>query len=153
MPVPRSTPRTCLSSWNDTLPGGSWHASLAWLTSNPNRSEASSRANLPAQWHPDAEASPVGDVRRAGPGAVEEFFSRDVPNAASLTDNFAAATDAKTQVIGIQADMSEFDWNAFGDEIWLRHSGFQNFAVEVTVDSATSGIFTTMLVKNPALSN
>lgn len=135
--------------------------------------------------------------------AVEEFFARNEANVTWLKDSFAAAKDAPALVLGIQADMFEFDWNAFGDETWLRHSGFQSFgtalieeaaaygepvllvygdshvyrqsrpfptkapnvlalevpgeaqmhAVEVTVDTATSGVFSTMLVKNEALSN
>lgn len=133
--------------------------------------------------------------------AVTEFMARDAANVKWLDESFAAAKDSKALVLGIQADMFEFDWNEFGDETWLRHAGFINFgnklielsaaygkpvllvygdshmyhesrpfptkapnvlalevpgeklmhAVEVTVDTATSGVFSTMLVKNPAL--
>ena len=133
--------------------------------------------------------------------AVEEFFARNEANIAWLSESFAAAADANAVVIGIQANMFEFDWNEFGDETWLRHSGFQAFgnalieaaaaydkpvlliygdshvyrvarpfptkapnvlalevpgdaemhAVEVTVDTTTSGVFSTFLVKNDAL--
>lgn len=136
------------------------------------------------------------------PKAVAEFFARDAANVAWLKDSFAAARDAKALVIGIQADMFEFDWEA-ADESWLRHSGFLNFgnalieeaaafgkpvllvygdshtyrsgrpfptkapnvlslevpgekqmdAVEITIDTDTSGVFSTALIKNPALSN
>lgn len=135
--------------------------------------------------------------------AVEEFFARDAADLAWLTESFAAAKDAKALVIAMQADMFEFDWNAFDDETWLRHSGFGNLgpalvkeaaafgkpvllvygdshvfragrpfpttapnvlslevpgeeamhAVEVTVDPSTTGVFSTMLVKNPALAD
>lgn len=137
------------------------------------------------------------------PKAVAEFFARDAANTAWLKESFAAAGEAKALVVAMQADMFEFDWNAFGDETWLRHSGFAGFgpaliaeaaafgkpvllvygdshtfragrpfptrapnvlslevpgeaqmdAVEVTVDTATTGVFSTALVKNPALSN
>lgn len=137
------------------------------------------------------------------PRAVEEFFARDAANLAWLKESFAAARDAKALVIAMQADMFEFDWNAFGDETWLRHSGFANVgpaliaeaaafgkpvllvygdshtfragrpfpttapnvlslevpgekqmdAVEITIDTATSGVFSTALVRNPALAN
>jgi hypothetical protein len=133
--------------------------------------------------------------------AVEEFFARDAANIAWLEESFAAAKDAKALVIAIQADMFEFDWNEFGDETFLRHSGFANFgtrlielsaefgapvllvygdshvfrsarpfptrapnvlalevpgeaqmhAVEVTIDPATSGVFSTALIVNPAV--
>ena len=133
--------------------------------------------------------------------AVQEFMARDKANIAWLQETFAAAKDAKALVLGIQADMFEFDWNAEGDYTWLRHSGFTNFgtelkaqaaafgkpvlliygdshtyrigrpfplaaanvmslevpgeeqmhAVEVTVDTATSGVFSTNLVMNPAM--
>ncbi len=134
--------------------------------------------------------------------AVDEFFARNEADVAWLKDSFAAAKDSKALVLGIQADMFEFDWTA-GEETWLRHSGFQTFgktlieeaaafgkpvllvygdshtyrqsrpfplgapnvlalevpgeeqmhAVEITVDTATSGVFSTMLVRNAALSN
>ncbi len=133
--------------------------------------------------------------------AVNEFFARDAANIAWLDESFAAAADSRALVLSIQADMFEFDWNAFGDETFLRHSGFQNFgnklielsaaygkpvllvygdshvfrqlrpfptkapnvlalevpgedvmhAVEVTTDTATSGVFSVSLVVNPAV--
>jgi hypothetical protein len=134
--------------------------------------------------------------------AVDEFFARNDADIAWLKASFAAAKDQKALVLGIQADMFEFDWTA-ADETWLRHSGFQSFgktlieeaaafgkpvllvygdshtyrqtrpfplgapnvlalevpgeeqmhAVEVTVDTATTGVFSTMLIRNEALSN
>lgn len=137
------------------------------------------------------------------PKAVAEFFARDAADVKWINDSFAAAKDSKAVVIGIQANMFEFDWNAEGDETWLRHSGFQNVgeaiienaakfgkpvllvygdshvysngrpfptrapnvmslevpgekhmdAVEVTIDPETSGVFSTTLIKNPALTN
>jgi hypothetical protein len=133
--------------------------------------------------------------------AVTEFMARDAANIKWLEESFAAAKDSKALVLGIQADMFEFDWNEFGDETWLRHAGFINFgpklielsaaygkpvllvygdshmyreqrpfptkapnvlalevpgeklmnAVEVTVDTATTGVFSTTFVQNPAL--
>lgn len=135
--------------------------------------------------------------------AVQEFFARDAANLAWLDESFAAATTSNALVLSIQADMFEFDWNEFGDETFLRHSGFQNFgtrlielsaaygkpvllvfgdshvfrqmrpfptkapnvmglevpgddamhAVEVTVDTTTSGVFSVMQVTNPALAS
>ncbi len=137
------------------------------------------------------------------PKAVAEFFARDAANVNWVNDSFANAKDAKAVVIGMQANMFEFDWNSANDETWLRHSGFSNIgtaiienaakfgkpvllvygdshvysngrpfpnkaanvmslqvpgekdmhAVEVTIDTATSGVFSTSLIKNPALSN
>jgi hypothetical protein len=135
------------------------------------------------------------------PAAVAEFFTRNAADIAWLEESFAAAAGSQALVLAIQADMFEFDWNAFGDETWLRHSGFQGFgsrlielaaaygrpvllvygdshvfrqsrpfpqsapnllalevpgeddmhAVEITVDTATSGVFSAALVVNPAL--
>lgn len=134
--------------------------------------------------------------------AVDEFFARDAANIAWLKDGFAAAKaeGAGALVLAQQADMFEFDWNAEGDETWLRHSGFQTYgevlkaeaaafgksvllvygdshvframrpfpmaapnvlalevpgekqmdAVEITIDPATSGVFSTALIRNPA---
>ncbi len=137
------------------------------------------------------------------PNAMAEFFARDAADVKWVNESFAAAKAAKAIVIGIQADMFKYDWNADGDETWLRHSGFTNIggaiienaakfgkpvllvygdshtyingrpfptkapnvmslqvpgekqmdAVEVTIDTATSGVFSTSLIKNPALSN
>jgi hypothetical protein len=137
------------------------------------------------------------------PKAVAEFFARDEADVNWINNSFAAAKDAKAIVIGMQANMFEFDWNSEGDETWLRHSGFTNIgnaiivnaakfgkpvllvygdshiysnsrpfpskapnvislqvpgekdmhAVEVTIDTATSGVFSTSLIRNPALSN
>jgi hypothetical protein len=137
------------------------------------------------------------------PKAVAEFFARDAADVKWINDSFAAVKDANAIVIGMQANMFEFDWNDEKDETWLRHSGFINIgnaiidnaakfgkpvllvygdshtysmgrpfpakaanvmslqvpgekemhAVEVTIDTATSGIFSTSLIRNPALSN
>ena len=71
--------------------------------------------------------------------AVEEFIARDKANIAWLQESFAAAKDAKALVLGIQADMFEFDWNAEGDYTWLRHSGFTNFGTELKTQAAAFG--------------
>jgi hypothetical protein len=65
--------------------------------------------------------------------AVEEFFARDAANIKWLKQGFAdaKANKAAALVLGIQADMFEFDWNAFDDEAWLRHSGFKSFGDEL----------------------
>ncbi len=133
--------------------------------------------------------------------AVTEFMARDAANVAWLEESFAAAGDSKALVLSLQADMFEFDWNAFDDETWLRHSGFSAFgpklielsaayakpvllvygdshtyrqsrpfpakannvlalevpgeadmhAVEITIDTATSGVFSASFVTNPAV--
>jgi hypothetical protein len=59
--------------------------------------------------------------------AVEEFFARDAADVAWLRESFAANHDAAALIVAIQADIFEFDFNASGDETWLRHSGFMNF--------------------------
>ncbi len=137
------------------------------------------------------------------PAAVAEFFARDAADVKWMNESFAAAKDAKAIVIGIQANMFEFDWNVEGDETWLRHSGFTNIgkaiienattfgkpvllvygdshiysagrpfpttapnvlslqvpgeeqmhAVQVTIDTGTTGVFSTAFVKNPGLEN
>jgi hypothetical protein len=63
------------------------------------------------------------------PKAVAEFFERDAANVAWLEASFdkAVAEQAKAVVVAFQADMFEFDFNEFGDETFLRHSGFANF--------------------------
>lgn len=134
--------------------------------------------------------------------AVKEFFDRDAANLEWLENSFAAAiaADAKALVLGIHADMFEFDFGpSWSRETWLRHSGFNNFgpalknhaaafgkpvllvygdshifrqtrpfpsdapnilalevpgsknmdAVEVTVDTETSGVFSVDLIQNP----
>ncbi len=133
--------------------------------------------------------------------AVEEFMARDAANITWLKDSFTAAKDARALVLVIQADMFEFDWNAEGDETWLRHSGFTNFgealieeaaafgkpvllvygdshmyrqsipfadrapnvlalevpgeermhAVQITIDPDTAGVFSTTMIRNPAI--
>lgn len=60
------------------------------------------------------------------PKAVAEFFARDATDVKRINESFAAAKDAKAIVIGNQANMFEFDWNAEKDKTWLRHSGFIN---------------------------
>lgn len=69
------------------------------------------------------------------PKAVAEFFARDAADVKWINDSFAAAKDAKAAVIGIQANMFEFDWNAEKDETWLRHSGFTNIGNAI-IDNA-----------------
>jgi Calcineurin-like phosphoesterase len=135
------------------------------------------------------------------PEAVAEFFARDKANIKWINDSFAAAGDAKSIVIAMQANMFEADWNIGGDETWMRHSGFMNVgnailenaakfgkpvllvygdshtyssgrpfptkapnvislqvpgekqmhAVSVTIDTETTGVFSTSIIKNPAL--
>jgi len=71
--------------------------------------------------------------------AINEFFARDVANLIWLDESFAAAADTKALVVSIQADMFEFDWNAFGDETFLRHSGFQNIGNRLIERAAAYG--------------
>ncbi|HEU0220782.1 MAG TPA: metallophosphoesterase [Paracoccaceae bacterium] len=73
--------------------------------------------------------------------AVEEFMARDDANVRWLRRGFeaAATADAKAMVVAIQADMFEFDWNAFGDETWLRHSGFGRFGAALQEAAAAFG--------------
>lgn len=73
--------------------------------------------------------------------AVEEFMARDRANVAWLKAGFeaAVAANAPAVVVAIQADMFEFDWNAFGDETWLRHSGFANFGPALQEAAAAFG--------------
>jgi len=61
--------------------------------------------------------------------AVEEFFARDEADRDWLKESFeiAESEEAAGLVLGIHADMFEFDWNEFGNESWLRHSGFRGF--------------------------
>ncbi|MEM7525495.1 MAG: metallophosphoesterase [Pseudomonadota bacterium] len=61
--------------------------------------------------------------------AVKEFFARNAATTAWLQESFDAASDngAKAVVLGVHADMFEFDFNKFGGEGWLRHSGFRTF--------------------------
>lgn len=73
------------------------------------------------------------------PKAVAEFFARDVADVKWINESFAAATDAKAIVIGLQANMFEFDWNAEKDETWLRHSGFLNIGNAIIDNAAKFG--------------
>lgn len=75
------------------------------------------------------------------PNAAAEFFARDAANVDWLKESFAAASaqGAASLVLAVQADMFEFDWNAFGDEGWLRHSGFANFGEELVRQSNSFG--------------
>jgi hypothetical protein len=61
--------------------------------------------------------------------AATEFFDRDKANVAWLEQSFdkAISENAAAIVLGIHADMFEFDFNSFGKEGFLRHSGFLNF--------------------------
>lgn len=61
------------------------------------------------------------------PAAAEEFFERNAANIAWLNASFDAAADASAVILALHADMFEFDFNAFDDETWLRHSGFADF--------------------------
>lgn len=71
--------------------------------------------------------------------AVAEFFARDSADVRWINDGFAAAKDAKAIVIGIQANMFEFDWNMEKDESWLRHSGYINIGNAIIDNAAKFG--------------
>jgi len=73
--------------------------------------------------------------------AVTEFMARDAANVAWLESSFDAAikANAKAVVVAFQADMFEFDFNEFGDETFLRHSGFINFANALVKKSGEFG--------------
>lgn len=58
---------------------------------------------------------------------VEEYFARSRASAEWLTQSFEAFSDLEVMVVAIHADMFEFDFNEFGRERWLRHSGFHEF--------------------------
>lgn len=75
------------------------------------------------------------------PKAVAEFFQRDAANVAWLESTFdaAKAQDAKAVVVAFQADMFEFDFNAFQDETFLRHSGFANFGKALVTKATEFG--------------
>ena len=75
------------------------------------------------------------------PAAVAEFFARDEANVAWLTAGFdtAIAERAPAVVVAFQADMFEFDFNAFGDESFLRHSGFRNVGSTLVEKAAEFG--------------
>ncbi|MEO1494228.1 MAG: metallophosphoesterase [Pseudomonadota bacterium] len=61
------------------------------------------------------------------PAAVAEFFERDRATTGWMRQSFETFADADAIVLAIHADMFEFDFNAFGKERWLRHSGFARF--------------------------
>ena len=71
--------------------------------------------------------------------AVQEFMARDAANLAWLSDSFAAAADAKALVLAIHADMFEFDFDSFGNQNWLRHSGFNKFGPALKREAAAFG--------------
>ena len=73
------------------------------------------------------------------PKAVAEFFARDAADVEWINATFASAKDAKAVVIGMQANMFEFDWNAEKDETWLRHSGFLNIGNAIIDNAAKFG--------------
>lgn len=75
------------------------------------------------------------------PAAAMEFFERDPANVAWLNNSFdaAIAAGAKAMVVAFHADMFEFDFNEFGDETFLRHSGFLNFANALVAKSVEFG--------------
>ncbi len=58
---------------------------------------------------------------------VEEFFARSQASSDWLIQSFEAFADLDVIVLAIHADMFEFDFNEFGRERWLRHSGFHEF--------------------------
>ena len=73
--------------------------------------------------------------------AALEFFARDAANVAWLADSFdqAAASDARALVLAIHADMFEFDFDEFGEEGFLRHSGFKNFGETLVAKAPAFG--------------
>jgi hypothetical protein len=77
------------------------------------------------------------------PKAALEFFDRDKANIAWLADSFqkAGRTGKKAIILGIQADMFEFDFNMFdrSREDFLRHSGFINFAEALKAEANAFG--------------
>lgn len=73
------------------------------------------------------------------PKAVAEFFARDAADVKWINDSFTAAKESKAIVIGIQANMFEFDWNMEKDETWLRHSGFLNVGNAIIDNAAKFG--------------
>jgi hypothetical protein len=73
------------------------------------------------------------------PKAVAEFFARDAADVKWINDSFAAAGDAKAMVIGLQANMFEFDFNTENDENWLRHSGYLNIGNAIVENAAKFG--------------
>lgn len=75
------------------------------------------------------------------PKAAMEFFARDAANITWLKSSFAAAQEqnAKAIVLAIHADMFEFDFNSFGREGFLRHSGFTNFADALVTEANSYG--------------
>ena len=75
------------------------------------------------------------------PAAVNEFFGRNEANIAWLEDSFdkAVATNARAVVLAMQADMFEFDFNEFGKEGFLRHSGFKDFGEKLAKRAAAFG--------------
>ncbi len=58
---------------------------------------------------------------------VEEFFARSRASSDWLAQGFEAFDELEVIVVAIHADMFEFDFNEFGRERWLRHSGFREF--------------------------
>jgi len=73
------------------------------------------------------------------PAAAKEFFARNEATTRWLTDSFSAAGDADAIVVAIHADMFEFDFNSFGKEGWLRHSGFASFGPALQKAAAEFG--------------
>lgn len=65
--------------------------------------------------------------------AAREFFARSDATDDWIEESFEAATaqDAGAVVLALHADMFEFDWNQFGEEDWLRHSGFRQVGREI----------------------
>lgn len=73
------------------------------------------------------------------PEAAAEFFARDAASTTWLKESFAAAAGAEAVVLAIHANMFEFDFNEFGKEGWLRHSGFANFGEALQAEAAAFG--------------
>jgi hypothetical protein len=73
--------------------------------------------------------------------AVDEYFARNAANVAWLNSAFdkAIAEKAPAVVVAFQADMFEFDFNAFDDEAFARHSGFFDFGSALATRAAEFG--------------
>lgn len=71
---------------------------------------------------------------------VAEYFARNAATVTWLRDSFAALSDDSAAiVVAIHADMFEFDFNSFGKEGYLRHSGFADFAAALRDEANAYG--------------
>ena len=61
--------------------------------------------------------------------AIDEFFSRSLASTRWIEQSFGMFASSEMIVLAIHADMFEFDFNMFGNEVWLRHSGIGQFGM------------------------